>query len=101
MAAPTLFWWGATLLKGELNFKAGVEGTMNTYKCASTPVDTSRMEGNVEIREMQGKRCDGDSDINGKFYRHGQWFYQIVTLIPSGNDSADADHFVNSFRLEQ
>ena len=91
----------ATLSKGVLNFQSGVDQTMATYKCGHTDSDDSKTLADGTInRVIYANHClDGNATVAGSFFVRGQWFYQVIYLIPDGADTADAEHFLHSFKL--
>ena len=91
---------GATLLKSGFDFPAGVDGTIARYKCTQFDGDVTatRNDGTL-TRAIHSRHCADGLQIGASFFYRGQWFYQVLTVIGPGVDPADAEHFLNSFRL--
>lgn len=91
---------GATLLKGGFSFPAGVSGTLESYKCATTDRDESgSMRDGTQTRVVHLHGCANGLKVGASFFMRGQWFYQVVYLIPESSSAADGEHFLASFRL--
>ncbi len=90
---------GATLTKGSFDFKSGSDGAMSVYKCATTGSDTFQPTADGEERLVHASTCESGLKAAGRFIMKDKWFYQVMYLIPGTMDSADAEHFLASFRL--
>lgn len=84
----------------EFNFDAGVKGTMDTYTCKVTESDTASTKGGKNTREVHASKCvDGTVRVGARFFMVGKWFYQVVYLIGPTESLADAEHYLQSFKL--
>ena len=93
---------GASLFKDDasFDFEAGVKGTMDTYKCAVTDSDTSPTDIGDRAREIHASNCNGGTiRVGARFFLVGKWFYQLAYLIAPEANAADAEHFLQSFKL--
>jgi hypothetical protein len=96
----SVFAAAATLLKGNANFQGGVDSTMSTYKCEAVDSDVpGTLADGTLTRLIHAHQCAGGVRVFGSFFLHGQWFYQVITMIAADADSSDAEHFLQSFQL--
>ena len=91
---------GATLIKGDFNFSAGVDGTFARYKCTQFDADVAgTLDDGTVTRVIHSRHCADGLQIAASFFLRGHWWYQVLTVIGPNADPADAEHFLNSFRM--
>jgi hypothetical protein len=91
---------GATLLKGEVNFDAGVKASMGKFECKTMTSDTPLNFTGGRAREVRGTDCVNGTRAECRYFTKGKWFYQVISLFKQdGGDVAAARYFLQSFKV--
>jgi len=73
---------------------------LDAFKCSRILSDTTKREGQAEVREIHADGCINSDQLGAKFYKSGQRVYQVFYRTTGTAVRNYHDGFLYSFRLE-
>lgn len=85
---------------GTLDMESAVKAAMQAYDCRAVDSDRTSTTPEATVRELFASQCfQGSHKLGARYYGRGQWFYQVVYLVPGDEHVADGKRFLDSFKL--
>jgi hypothetical protein len=83
-----------------LDMASAVKAAMQAYDCKKVASDNSSKTSEADVRELFASQCfQGSHKLGARYYGRGQWFYQVVYLVPGDEQIPDGKRFLTSFKL--
>lgn len=83
-----------------LDMASAVKAAMQAYDCKTVDSDNTSTTSEADVRELFASRCfEGSHKLGARYYGRGQWFYQVVYLVPGDEQVPDGKRFLDSFKL--